>query len=159
MYALRFRKHKAIKRYANNLMTSTLSYEKSTLEDLLLSQLETLAHLLFQAVKLLSGQKEAPRALREGLGLQAGETFMSQMATIDGLRAYSNDVCSFELEGSEACGQVCCHVKINGAQMTCVSRWTEQSLSVFDMTVFVPTRSIKEVHPVSVKDERARVCR
>ena len=144
------RKRKAIKRYANNLTTSTLSYEMSMLEDLLLSQIETLA------------EPSSIPSREIFVWTERRKKFVSQMATIDGLRVYSTDVCSFELESSEACGQVYCHVKIHGAQMTCVSRWTEQSLGVFDMTesvIFVPTRCIKQVRPFSVKDGRALVRR
>lgn len=157
------RKHKAIKRFANNLTTSTLSYEKSMLEDLWSTQLETLAEpSAFPSGEIVfTGQKAAPRALREGLGLRAEDISVSQMATIDGLRVYAKDVCSFISSGEERIGQVYCHVVVYGVKMTCISEWTLLQPSIFDMTetlIFVPTSYIKDLHPYSVKESRALVC-
>ena len=86
---------------------------------------------------------------------------MSQMATIDGLRVYAKDVCSFISSGEERIGQVYCHVVVYGVKMTCISEWTLLQPSIFDMTetlIFVPTSYIKDLHPYSVKESRALVC-
>jgi hypothetical protein len=148
------RKHKELKRFANELDNTSASYERSILEDVLHGQLETLADRA--AWPTTDGaQLVKPRRASQAIGTliqnefqTTGVVFAANEAVYAPMqRCSKSDVAVVVLDGKCHVAEIWFHVEVDGVCITCVSPWGNLGNNRFKIEsnpVFIRTSRIKE---------------
>lgn len=147
------RKHKEIKRYANNITNTSGAFESSILESSLYLHLEILADAksLPNATTHLINPRPAPQklaaAVRHELQTQA-EVLTATQAIYKPLQKCSRrDVVLVSINDQSCIAEICFHVEVDGLCLTCVSPWSSLGSNRFRIEtepVLIPTRHILE---------------
>ena len=123
------RKHKEVKRYANNLSNTSSHFESNILESVLQVQLNTLSDPweFPSADVVLASPRPASEEVRgvvqAASGLQGDVEVSNEVVCQDGHRCSIKDVVVFMLEGATYIGEVWIHARIADRSLSCVSRW------------------------------------
>ena len=145
------RKHKIVKRLANHVLDTTRAFERSILQDVVMTQMRQLndASCVPRSVARICEKRplKAPhqKDLREAFGI-AAEIFMSPTAIHDcGGLVSKNDLAFFRCSGVPTVGLVHYHVEVDHVCFTCLSPWEHVQLSLYKVKgdmVLVQTRLI-----------------
>ena len=159
------RKHKALKKFANNLDNVCRAWERSIMQDALYSQLHSLADddEISKDAPCLYKPRRPPLHILElvrdtfNLDLATPVNASHTAAYAPGAKCSNADVVVMELaEGGCAIGEVICHVEVLGEYMTIVSLWEQQGNNNFrrcDRPRVVCTTDIRATCAYKVVDD------
>lgn len=126
------RKHKAIKRYANNLHTITSHWSKTVLQDAVLTDLQGLEETgcLDRTAHVMGPLKNAPeeiiRAFSEDFGgVNAGSLKTGNVAVVAMGTCKRGDTICFDVDGSSCFGEVMLHTSLDDHAWTIVQSFSK----------------------------------
>ena len=124
------RKHKEIKRYANELDITNASFEKSVLKDVLYMHVEALKEpsiYTSSTAHLVPPVSQASQKLRDVVQRELGTVSPIHTARCAaghyGLRCSAGDVAIMQVGGEVRVSEVWFHVRVDGVCITCCSPW------------------------------------
>lgn len=143
------RKHKEIKKFANNLSNTSGRFESSILESVLQVSLATISdpgafpstHTRLILPKAATANIQ--HVIHVAVGLNAPVEVSNEVVCVDGLRCSRGDVVVFEIAGAQSVGEVWIHASVADQLVSCVSKWQPLGRNQFrvsdDSPVVIPT--------------------
>lgn len=163
------RKHKEVKRLGNHLQNTSVSFERTILQEALYSQILTLrdAQKLPNCTVHLVDPKPASATIQNLLAVSLApepinDCFASRtVCHAPSQHASIGDCVQFLLEGALKIGQVQFHASVSGRCVSCVSPWSNLGKNRFETSSSVPvlvdSSSLKETHVFAINGTIARV--
>jgi hypothetical protein len=127
------RKHKAVKKIANNIDNTRCAWEKSIMQDVLHTQLESMndANMLPKAAPSLCNPKTLSKRLRDiiadSLDVEPQTHMLLSIAAVyaPGMTCAQKDIVAMHIDGEWQMGEVWLHLNILGEHLTLVSFWSQ----------------------------------